>query len=222
MARTHDGNGGGGATTGTGKDGELDSEMSGEREKGEPPTKGREVLTNLFRELFQTEQSAVSHPTVEAERLGDVAPAHAMRAVSAHAEAMLPEIRELAKARGMVAVEGGKTVGSAFSVLRDSVGDLLLSHEKSYRGTLLGMRHGIDLVELIQYLAAEQGDPGLAAWCGLWLERRRALVEAAARELSWFAANLDKAVEPVKNSPLAHGIQAIVHGVDQIAEKLRT
>jgi hypothetical protein len=134
---------------------------------------------------------------------------------------VLPEIKELAKDRGMVAVEGGKSVGSAFSVLRDSVGDLLLSHEKSYRGTILGMRHGIDLVELIQYMAAEQGDPVLAAWCALWLEQRRALVEATARELAWFAMNLDRAVEPVKNSPLAHGIQALVHGVEQIAEKLR-
>jgi hypothetical protein len=216
MASTRDDDNSG-ATT----DAQLDNNTSGERTRPEPEPKGREVLSNLFRELFQTEQSAVSHPKVEAERLGDVPPARAMLAVSAHAEAALTEIRSLAKERGMVAVEGGKAVGSAFSVLRDSVGDLLLSHEKSYRGTILGMRHGIDLMELIQYLAAEQGDPALAAWCGLWLEQRRALVEATARELSWFAMNLDRAVEPVKNSPLAHGIQAIVHGVEQIAEKLR-
>jgi hypothetical protein len=216
MTSTRDGENGGGATSG-----ELDNATSGERRRPASDPKGREVLSNLFRELFQTEQSAVSHPRVEAERLGDIPPARAMLAVAAHAESVLPEIKELAKDRGMVAVEGGKSVGSAFSVLRDSVGDLLLSHEKSYRGTILGMRHGIDLVELIQYMAAEQGDPVLAAWCALWLEQRRALVEATARELAWFAMNLDRAVEPVKNSPLAHGIQAIVHGVEQIAEKLR-
>jgi hypothetical protein len=215
MTSTRDGDNG--ATPG-----QLNNDTSGERTRPAPEPKGREVLSNLFRELFQTEQSAVSHPKVEAERLGDVPPARAMLAVSAHAEAVLPELKALATERGMVAVEGGKSVGSAFSILRDSVGDLLLSHEKSYRGTILGMRHGIDLVELIQYIAAEQGDSVLAAWCALWLEQRRALVEGTARELSWFAMNLDRAVEPVKNSPLAHGIQAIVHGVEQIAEKLRT
>lgn len=212
MASTHDGDEGGR---------QLDNETSGERARREPHSKGREVLTNLFRELFQTEQSAVSHPRVEAERLGDVPPAQAMLAVSAHAESALPEIQRLAKERGMVAVEGGKSVGSAFSVLRDSVGDLLLSHEKSYRGTILGMRHGIDLMELIQHVATEQGDLALVAWCRRWIEERRALVDATSRELAWFAMNLDRAVEPVKNSPLAHGIQALVHGVETIAEKLR-
>src|SRR5688500_10627933 len=108
MARTHDENGGGSKTPGT--PGMLDNDTSGERTRPEPEPKGREVLTNLFRELFQTEQSAVSHPTVEAERLGDTAPGRAMMAVAAHAESVLREIRELAKDRGMVAVEGGKAI----------------------------------------------------------------------------------------------------------------
>ncbi|HEY0133661.1 MAG TPA: hypothetical protein VGB85_06260, partial [Nannocystis sp.] len=116
---------------------------------------------------------------------------------------------------------GGKLVGAAFSSLRDHFVDLLLSSEKSYRGTLLGMRHGVDLVELIQYVSRQEGDLALSQWCATWLEKRRPLVEAAAGELAWFAANPDRAREAAKDNPLALGLQALVNGFEQIAEKVR-
>ena len=178
-------------------------------------------LSNLVRELFQTEQSAKSHPLVEAERLGDVPPAHALRAISAHAEAALAELPALVKNRNLPVSDGGKAVGAAFSALRDNLADLLLSTEKSYRGTLLGMRHGVDLMELIQAVAREDGDEALANWCAGWLEKRRPLVEAAARELAWFAAHPEVAAEAAKDNPLALGLQSLVNGFEQIAERLR-
>ena len=173
-----------------------------------------ELVTTLFRELFQSEQSALEHPRVEAQRLGDVPPAAPMYAIAAHAESTLPEIRALAAERELPAVEAGRAFGSAFSTLRQYAADLLLSHEKSYRGTILGARHGIDLVILLEDVATEAEDPLLAAWCGGWLEVRRPLVERAAGELAWFAENPDLAMRPVNDSPLAHGIQAIVRGVE--------
>lgn len=178
-------------------------------------------LANLIRELFQTEQSAKEHPIIEAERLGDVPPAAVLRAVAAHAEAALAELPPLVVRHDLPVSEGGKTVGAAFSAIRDHFVDLLLNVEKSYRGTLLGMRHGVDLVELVQYVAREEGDVELARWCASWLEQRRPLVEAAARELAWFAANPSRAREPAKANPLALGLQVLVHGVEQLVEKLR-
>lgn len=178
-------------------------------------------LSNLVRELFQTEQSAKDHPLIEAERLGDVPPAHALRAISAHAETALAELPALVKRHHLPLSGGGKAVGAAFSSLRDNFADLLLSMEKSYRGTLLGMRHGVDLVELVQYVARAEGDVDLAMWCATWLEKRRALVDAAARELAWFAANPERAREAAKDNPLALGLQALVNGFEQIAVKLR-
>lgn len=180
--------------------------------------KERKFLTNLFRELFQTEQSARKHPRVEAKRLGDVPPARAMLAVAAHADSVLPELRELVKERRMVAVMGAKKVGSVFSVLRDRFADLLLSQEKSYRGTILGMRHGIDLITLIERVAAAQGDTALTAWCARWLETRKPLVETTAAELAWFAAHPDFATEPVKHSALGRAMQLLVAGVEKAAE----
>lgn len=178
-------------------------------------------LANLVRELFQTEQSAKEHPTIEADRLGDVPPAQVLRAVAAHATEALEQLPPIVQRYDLPVSEGGKTVGAAFSAIRDHFVDLLLNVEKSYRGTLLGMRHGVDLVELVQYRAREEGDVGLARWCSDWLERRRPLVEAAARELAWFAANPSRAREPAKANPIALGLQVLVHGVEQLAEKLR-
>lgn len=188
-----------------------------------PSNKGRPEhawLSNLMRELFQTERSAKEHPTVEAERLGDVPPAHAMRAVAEHAEAALADLPRLAKAHDLPDSAGGEAAGKALSILRDTFGDLLLSVEKSYRGTLLGMRHGVDLVELIREVAHGEGIPELAAWCSAWLDRRRPLVEAAAKELAWFATHPDRATEPAKTGKLASSVQAIAEGCEGLAETI--
>ena len=201
--------------------GGRDAARAGDEEPTASAERQVELVTTLFRELFQSEQSAVEHPRIEAERLGEVAPARIMGAVSAHAGSMLREIQALAVERELLAVEGGRAVGSAFSTLRQCLGDLFLSHEKSYRGTLLGMRHGIDLVTLLQQVATEGGDVSLAVWCGHWLEERRALVEKAADELAWFAAHPKRAMRPVNDSPIAYGIQALVRGVELVAGRLR-
>ena len=174
-------------------------------------------LSNLVRELFQTEQSAKDHPIVEAERLGDVPPALVLRAVAAHAEQALAELPPIVTRHDLPVSEGGKTVGAAFSAIRDHFADLLLNAEKSYRGTLLGMRHGIDLVELIQYVAQEDKDEALVAWCRKWLEQRRPLVEAAARELAWFATHPSHARQPAKATLFALGFQVLLAGAGQLA-----
>ncbi|KYG10885.1 hypothetical protein BE21_58600 [Sorangium cellulosum] len=187
----------------------------------EESPKGRAFLANLVRELFQTEHSAKAHPLVEAERLGDVPPAHAMRAVSAHAKAVLSELPSFLGERGLPISAGGSAVGHIFSALRGHLADHLLNAEKSYRGTLLGMRHGIDLVELIQYVATAEGDTQLAAWCARWLSARRPLVEAAAAELAWFAARPARATRAAKDSVVAHLLQGLVNGAELAAQRLR-
>lgn len=191
-------------------------------ERTEAPERSEHAwLSTLVHELFQTERSAKVHPIVEAERLGDVPPARALRAVSAHAERALAELPPLVKRHQLPDSKVGRLVGSTFSTLRDRMFDLLLSAEKSYRGTLLGIRHGVDLVELIQYVAREAGDLVLVEWCGRWLERRRPLVEEVARELKWFAADPDRARAPAKQSPLAAGWRSLVHRFERVAGRLR-
>jgi hypothetical protein len=178
-------------------------------------------LANLVRELFQTEESARQHPMLEAERLGEVPPADALRAVAAHARRTLAELPPLVRRHDLPVSNGGRRVGAAFSAIRDRFADLMLTAERSYRGTLLGMRHGVDLVLLIQSVARMEGDASLANWCDHWLERRRPLVEAAAQELAWFAANPARAREPARDNALAIGLQALVSGFEQLGARLR-
>src|ERR1700741_38958 len=49
------------------------------------------LLNSLSKDLFQTEMSAPQHCRREAERLGDTAPADALRGVAIHAESVLQE-----------------------------------------------------------------------------------------------------------------------------------
>ncbi|MBL9105423.1 MAG: hypothetical protein JNL82_31085 [Myxococcales bacterium] len=182
----------------------------------------RDWLTLLTQELCQTEQSAREHPIVEARRLGDVPPAWALRAVAEHATAAHAGLQRLTARPDRPDGVIGRTIGHAFSVLRDHFADVLLSSEKSYRATLLGMRHGVDLTELVRSLAATTGDDDLVAWCDAWLDRRRPLVEAAARELAWFAAHPAEATAPARHdSPIARGLHSLLSGCQHAIQRLR-
>ncbi|EYF05121.1 hypothetical protein [Chondromyces apiculatus] len=209
------------ATSGAGEGKKAEGKAEEGKTEGKEESPEQEWLSGLVRELFQTEKSAKTHPIVEADRLGDVPPAQALRAVAAHAERAFADLPTLAQIHDLPDSDGGTAVGAAFSALRDSMGDLLLTAEKSYRGTVLGMRHGVDLVELVQHVAAHHGDKTLAVWCTRWLSERRPLVEACARELAWFAANPERAAEPAKDNPLAFMLHGLVHGVEVVAEKVR-
>ena len=153
------------------------------------------IVTRAWGELFQTERSAERHSNVEADRLGDGPPAAALRAVSAHATRALGSLEVLARARNHEAAASGRAVGDFFSGMRRKLADLTLTQEVSYRGTLLGMRHGIDLVTLVHH--ASSSDTELHAWTASWLEHRQPLVDAVARELQWFAAHPDAAEKPI-------------------------
>ncbi len=154
---------------------------------------------HLLGEVGQTEHSAVRHCKIEAERLGACPPGDAMRAVSEHAARMEPEVHRLASARDAEGSKVGAVVGNLFSIGRDAVADLLLTSERSYRGTLLGMRHGRDVVDLVRRAAHEENDRELAAWATTWLAERDPLIAAAASALEWFAEHPDQALKNAKS-----------------------
>lgn len=140
-------------------------------------------------ELFQSERSAYRHPIREAQRLTDVPPAIALRAVAAHANEVLDELPELARARGIEIATAGIIASETFSNVRQFFADRFIDLERSYRGTLLGMRHGIDLVRLLRAAADDEADKELVAFCDRWLPVRERLVAGVERELDWFGHN---------------------------------
>jgi hypothetical protein len=100
----------------------------------------------------------------------------------------------VAARNGMVVSAGGIATGELFSQLRDKLADLLIDSERSYRGTLLGCRHGLDVVRLLRQLAIVIGNEDLDNFCAGWLNTRIVLVEQLEEELAWFAKHPKEAV----------------------------
>lgn len=151
------------------------------------PNRGHDLLERLFHELFQTETSAARHARREARRLGATPPADALLSVARHAQRMLAELPMLARVTGLPNSSTGRRLGRWLSRFRALLLDRLIDSEKSYRGTLLGLRHGLDLVHLLREVADREGLDILVEWCDDWSIARTPLVEAVAVEMAWFA-----------------------------------
>src|SRR5690349_19091209 len=160
-----------------------------------PPNRSRDLLERLFHELFQTETSAARHPRREARRLGATPPAHALLCVAHHAQRVLSELPALARETGLPDSKAGRRIGRWLSRFRAMLLDRLIDTEKSYRGTLLGLRHGLDLVHLLREVADREGLDVLVEWCDDWSIARAPLVEQVATELAWFADEPGRALE---------------------------
>ena len=160
------------------------------------PTRAlRNLLRSLTREFFQTETSAVRHCRREAERLGQSPPAQVLREISEQADGVLRELPSLMKAHDLPVSPAGVAVGALFSETRDKLLDRLTRSERSYRGTMLGVRHGVDLVLLYGYTARAGGLYELSAFCERWLAARRPLVARLEESLGWFAQQPTQAVQ---------------------------
>lgn len=155
----------------------------------------RKLYTKLCRELAQTERSAIVHTRREARRLGDTPPARALRALGAHAAVTMPRFEELLAPTHILGLLGGRRLGDLFSTLRHFLFDRLIDLERSYRFTLLGFHHGIGTVRLLREVAERRGNQAMVAFCETWLTERLPLVEAAERELHWFAEVPKKAIK---------------------------
>jgi hypothetical protein len=154
----------------------------------------RTLLNNLTREIFQTETSASRHARREADRYENAPPAVALRAVAVHADLILAQLPELAQRNDLIVSKGGMLVGELFSQGRDKLADMLIDSERSYRGTLLGMRHGVDVFRLLHEFADTINNYELRDFAKAWLEERLPLVQRVDEELRWFAQNPDVAV----------------------------
>jgi hypothetical protein len=152
------------------------------------------LYNKLCRELAQSEQSATVHPRREPKRLGDTPPARALLAIAAHAAAQRPRFESLMAKRQPKGMKIGRAFGRAFSVIRQAIADRLIDAERSYRGTLLGCHHGIDVTRLLREVALRAHDTHLVRFCDEMLVERLGLVEEAEQALAWFAEQPSQAI----------------------------
>ena len=100
---------------------------------------------------------------------------------------MKPRYMALLAKRQPIGRLAGRGFGQMFSTLRHFIFDRLIDAERSYRGTLLGFHHGIGVAPLLRDVAARFYDEHMVNFCDDLLADRVALVDAAERQLRWFA-----------------------------------
>lgn len=160
-----------------------------------PPV--RSLIASLIVEAFQAEESAASHCGREADRLGSAAPALSMRSVSDHARQAMSTLAPLSRTRTDGETElaaTGKGLGRMLAGVREVSADMMLSSEKAYRSTLLGIHHSMITILLLEDAAVEAEDQDLADFCAEWLAERTRRIADCERDLAWFAQNPERAL----------------------------
>jgi hypothetical protein len=147
----------------------------------------RRLSLSLISELYDLEEDAYRLSVREAKRIGWGPPAVALRAVTAHANGSLEELRALAKTRHVNIGSFSALFTDTFHRVRDVIVDQLVDHEQAYRRALSAIHCSLDLVHLAHAAAADEGDEELAQWGAHWLTARERLVKEATIELGWFA-----------------------------------
>lgn len=166
----------------------------------------RRLLDKLLRELVRSEAQASEHVTREARRIGDTPPVAALRDVATHAIEMRPRFDQLLDGHSLVSAKSG--IAATLSSLRHLVTDRMQDPERAYRGALLDMRHGLDVVRVLRDVARLEELFALIRWCDDWLAARRTLVARVEAQLAWFAEqpSLPPTPEPGEHSdgPAVH------------------
>ncbi|HSN25392.1 MAG TPA: hypothetical protein VLT45_03880 [Kofleriaceae bacterium] len=71
--------------------------------------------------------------------------------------------------------------------MRQLVTDRIQDPERAYRGALLDLRHGLDVVRVLRDVARLEELFALIRWCDDYLAARRTLVARVEAQLAWFA-----------------------------------
>jgi hypothetical protein len=147
----------------------------------------RRLFDKLTRELVRCESHAREHAEREARRIGEAPPVVALRAVAAHAEAMRPRLGFILDASASPSTRA--RFRSTMTLLRARVIDRMIDAERAFRGALLDLRHGVDVVSVLREVARRDREFAVIRWCDDWLVARRPLVARLEAQLGWFAEN---------------------------------
>ncbi len=145
----------------------------------------RRLLDKLLRELLRSETQASEHAPREARRLGETAPVVTLRDVANHAKVMRPRLLQVLEAHSLAPHHRG--LAGTYNTIRQLVVDHIYDAERAYRGALLDLRHGVDVVRVLREAARLEELFALIRWCDDWLAERRALVARVEAQLGWFA-----------------------------------
>ena len=160
-------------------------------EAGNSTSDRRRLLEKLLRECLRSEIDALEAGPREAKRIGESPPVEALREIARHAEAMQPRLRHALEAHELEIHRGG--ISSTLTSLRHFVADRFQDPERAYRGALLELRHGVEVVRVLRELSRLEELFGVIRWCDDWLSVRRTLVSRVEAQLCWFVEDHVKA-----------------------------
>ncbi len=152
----------------------------------------------LCRELAQSEHDAILHCEREASRYGAQPPGQVLRVIADHARQVRPRLDWLWGSQRGLGVRVGRIVGELFSAVRHFAVDWMIDAERSYRATLLGLRHGLGVARLLREVVALQHDADAIRVCDELLEGRVRLLARAEDRLRWFAEHPELALRSSK------------------------
>jgi hypothetical protein len=152
----------------------------------------------LCRELAQSEHDAIVHCAREARRYGVLPPGQVLRFVSDHAKDLRPRLKPLWGNKQKLGIRAGRVVGEAFSTVRHFAVDWVIDAERSYRATLLGLRHGLDVARLLRAVLVQQDDHDGLRVCDELIEGRSQLLYRVEDRLVWFAEHPDVALRSAR------------------------
>lgn len=139
----------------------------------------------LAHELIQAEHDACLQSRREAKRQGPGKPAEILLEIADHAEQTEARLRALVGQPISAAL--ALIVAQAFTNVRYYAFDRMLSHERTYRATLLGLRHGLDAAHLLHAAAKRGFRPQTTNLCGELIRLREPMLAKAVDAVTWFA-----------------------------------
>jgi hypothetical protein len=166
----------------------------------------RRLLDKLLRELVRSEAQAIEAAPRESRRIGDAPPVVALRDVAVHAVDMRPRFHQLLDGHNLTSAKQG--IAATLASLRQLVTDRMQDPERAYRGALLDLRHGLDVVRVLRDVARLEELFALIRWCDDWLAARRTLVARVEAQLAWFA---EQPSLPPTPEPGEHSDDSAVH-----------
>jgi hypothetical protein len=110
-----------------------------------------------------------------------------MRAIAEHCGALRPRFEWLLRPDHTLGLGLGRALGQVVSALRHALFGRLIDTERSFRTTLLGLRHGVDVARLLREVALRTGEIHLLRYCDELLAERTRLLAHAEQALGWFA-----------------------------------
>lgn len=158
----------------------------------------QKLREKLCRELAQGEHDAIVHCAREARRYGRQPPGQILRAVADHARRVRPTLARVWGDHQPLGTRAGQAVGEAFSTLRHLAIDWIIDAERSYRATLLGLRHGLDVARLLRELLVQQQDDDALRVCDALIVGRSELLKGVEERLRWFAEHPDVALRSAR------------------------